>query len=140
MFSRQRSSDGTSDKGNPYNILSSSPATTGGEYKRNRIPKRSKKQRKSQPKATEKPSKDQMNRFMWIYQHQNKVVYSTCLPGNKTTSKQSECEPSQTKSKGVYKVKRLCNEQWCQDGKIEGKYVRQLGSERYNCQRAKQRG
>eukprot|EP01083_Nonionella_stella_P105514 303504_1 len=62
--------------------------------------------------------------FLWIYQHQTKTVYVKKDDAVKTTEKDNE------KKK---KLQKLYHREWCEEGELEGKWIKQIRSDRYDC-------
>eukprot|EP01083_Nonionella_stella_P009764 27993_1 len=64
--------------------------------------------------------------FLWIYQHQTKTVYvrrKDNLAKSKDNAKKN-------------KMKKLYYREWCKEGELDGKWIKQIRSDRYDCQRA----
>ncbi len=62
-----------------------------------------------------------MDRFLWVYQHQTHTVYIKGYSRDKT----------------VYKIYPLCHEKWFGDTTDTDKYIKQIAIARYDCQRTK---
>eukprot|EP01083_Nonionella_stella_P144397 450779_1 len=64
--------------------------------------------------------------FLWIYQHQTKTVY---------VGRKDNLAQRKDKEK-TNKMNRLYYREWCKEGELDGKWIKQIRSDRYDCQRA----
>ena len=96
---------------------------------------------------------DYMQNWLWIYGHQTRTVYVKRIDwtsfktdslsydeANDPNGSASNSSTTRSTRMAAWSPRPLRFEPWALDGQCSGKFVKQIGLQRFDCQRAKERG